>query len=417
MIVTFKMIAKQDFIALCAFLSVLFIFNWGLDGPPATPGDTHAQSGTLYFRQSPVRRRVQLHECTGKDGMVGHGFHVIKWAVQAWAAENDYNLDIVQSTYDCPWATPADYDIQYYGVGGKLRCEFPFKTFKIAVAGEVFEGNRPCRGADFILDRQINREHNGCPTVHYYQGLSLPHYTGWDLKGDPWLCDDVPPEADLGRDPGPILTVSEVYKKVYDHADAVVRSSILGMLAAGGAKTFTGSRLYHHVGGDPPFNYSKVNCYGTDIESKKCKSKYLFDVEMENTAEPGYTSEKLLVGVMAGSIPIYWGDLDHHTADTVFNPNRYIRCEINRTAIRRWDLEVIKLRNHGDQLKLHKWAVEKFTPELAPCVAKVRRVMGDRDLQKKILTQRGLSPWVCAQKIPNAYTAGNMSLYMKTEPK
>lgn len=406
------MINKQDGLALCAFLALLGFLNYMSRGP----ADVSPLGQRYYFKQGvPV---VQLHECSGKDGLVGHGFHVIKWAVEAWAAERNMRMEIVKSTHNTTeGVAPADYDIQYYGVGGKLRCEFPFKTFKIAVAGEVFEGNRPCRGADFILDRQINRVHNGCPTVHYYQGLSLPHYTGWDLRGDPWLCDDVPPVPPQGRPHGPILTVSEVYKKVYDHADAVVRSSLLGALALGGAQGYTGSRLYHQVGGDPPFNYKKVNCYGTDIESKKCKSKYLFDIEMENTAEPGYTSEKLLVGMMAGVIPIYWGDLDHHTADTVFNPKRYIRCELNRTAVRALDKSVRDMRNAGDQLKLHKWAVEKLTPEMVPCIAKVRRVMKDTSLQQKILSERGLAPWVCAQKIPNAYTAGNMSLHMKADPK
>ena len=365
-----------------------------------------------YFHRS-FKKVVQLHECTGNDNIVGHGFHVIKWAVEAWAAENDYDLKIIKSSYNrTSEVTPADYDFQYYGVGGNIRCEFPFKTFKIAVAGEVFEGNRPCEGADFILDRQMNRVHKGCPTVHYYQGLSLPYIAGWDIKGNPWLCDDIPPVPPPGRPHGPILTISEVYKKVYDHSDALVRSSLLGALALEGFKVYTGSRLFHHVKGGPPFYYNKVDCKGTDIESKNCKSKFLFDIEMENTSEKGYTSEKLLVGIMAGAIPIYWGDLDYNTANTVFNPKRYIRCEFNRTAVRILDNEVHKLRKRGDQLKLHQWAVEKLNPLMEPCVDKVRQISMNVELQKKILSERGLQRWVCNQKIPNGYTVSNITNYI-----
>jgi hypothetical protein len=409
------MCSKTDCGVVLGFVLFAALVNY-LAAPSGVPGDVllGMEHIVSYDELRPPSKKVNLHACAGPDGMVGHGYYVIKWAVEAWVAENNYELNIVESTHEQSetMQKTADYEIQYQGVGGKLRCKFPFHTFKIAVAGEVFEGNRPCQGATFILDRQFGRNHKGCPTVHYYQALSLPTTSGRDLTENLRLCSDDPPLVETPA--GTIITVSEVYKKVYDHADAVVRSTVMGMLASRGigGPYHLGHRLYHHLG-DAGLNYTRAICAGRDMDSTKCKEGHLFDIEMENTSEPGYTSEKLVVGMMSGTIPIYWGDTDYATMDTIFNKDRYIRCEVDRKAVRNMTAEVVKLRNDGDQLKLHKWALEKIGPLVAPCVDKVEQVMKSKTLQRAMLGERGLKPWVCAQKMPNGYTAGNMSLYLE----
>jgi len=43
----------------------------------------------------------------------------------------------------------------------------------------------------------------------------------------------------------------------------------------------------------------------------------------ENSVTPGYHTEKLLHGMVAGNIPIYYGD---KTVDQDFNPERFINA-------------------------------------------------------------------------------------------
>ena len=51
--------------------------------------------------------------------------------------------------------------------------------------------------------------------------------------------------------------------------------------------------------------------------------KYKFTISFENSSHPGYTSEKILNPLLAGSIPIYWGNPLVHRD---FNPKAFINC-------------------------------------------------------------------------------------------
>ena len=51
--------------------------------------------------------------------------------------------------------------------------------------------------------------------------------------------------------------------------------------------------------------------------------QYKFTIAFENVSHPGYTTEKIIHALAAGSVPIYWGD--PHIART-FNPAAFINC-------------------------------------------------------------------------------------------
>jgi hypothetical protein len=51
-------------------------------------------------------------------------------------------------------------------------------------------------------------------------------------------------------------------------------------------------------------------------------SEYRFTIAMENKFKPGYVTEKLLMAMLAGSIPIYWGD--SQWVKSVFNEKSII---------------------------------------------------------------------------------------------
>jgi len=52
-------------------------------------------------------------------------------------------------------------------------------------------------------------------------------------------------------------------------------------------------------------------------------SSYKFSLCYENSVTPGYHTEKLLHGMVAGNIPIYYGD---KTVEQDFNPKRFINA-------------------------------------------------------------------------------------------
>lgn len=59
------------------------------------------------------------------------------------------------------------------------------------------------------------------------------------------------------------------------------------------------------------------------VEKIKFASDYKFSIAFENTALPGWTTEKLIHPLLARSVPIYWGNAD---VGEYFNEKAFIRC-------------------------------------------------------------------------------------------
>ncbi len=51
--------------------------------------------------------------------------------------------------------------------------------------------------------------------------------------------------------------------------------------------------------------------------------QYKFTIAFENESCPGYTTEKIIHALAAGSVPIYWGNPD---VARLFNPSAFINC-------------------------------------------------------------------------------------------
>ena len=63
---------------------------------------------------------------------------------------------------------------------------------------------------------------------------------------------------------------------------------------------------------------------GGSTEKLKFINDYKFVISFENSAHPGYTTEKILEPLLAGAIPIYWGD---PKVGDDFNTARFINCQ------------------------------------------------------------------------------------------
>ena len=106
-----------------------------------------------------------------------------------------------------------------------------------------------------------------------------------------------------------------------------------------------------HLNNTPGDGHQSENWYDSSIQMKK---PYKFSIAFENAWYPGYTSEKIVTSMLAGTIPIYWG-----------NPN--ISQEFNSASF----------------INCHEF------PSLDDAIAYVKKVNEDDDLWCQIMSQ----PW------------------------
>ena len=117
-----------------------------------------------------------------------------------------------------------------------------------------------------------------------------------------------------------------------------------------------------------------------------CQKHFKFSINMENTLTFGYTSEKIYTGLLANTIPIYFGNKD---IAKIINLDRIIYCEIPDQVVvdlreEWWEQQKVIKRALGvserkdpdanrtlqilmDPL-VKKWALEQYGPYLQSCV-------------------------------------------------
>jgi len=101
-------------------------------------------------------------------------------------------------------------------------------------------------------------------------------------------------------------------KKVYNCDQEVSRESITEQVASID-KVHCPGKLLHN-------DDSLIIDYNDD--KKSYLKQFLFNICAENASVSGYVTEKLFEAIEAGTIPIYWGDLEPEP--NILNPNRII---------------------------------------------------------------------------------------------
>mmetsp|Transcript_25364 Transcript_25364/g.54750 ORF Transcript_25364/g.54750 Transcript_25364/m.54750 type:complete len:524 (-) Transcript_25364:5079-6650(-) len=290
---------------------------------------------------------------------------------------------------------------------------------------EVFGGDARCMdryaepygGVDLLFDRSLGRNFSGdCTKIHFLQGLE---YTtrdhsagvGYDIKR---LCKQHTLEdvmADLEANPRPyntFLATARLIKRSHHPADALVRSSLFSLLAEEfGNELVQGTKFVRiDLKGS---NYTTAKCDGPDVNVANCKRSFKFSIDMENTSEQGYVSEKVFTGFLAGTIPIYFGAPDIHR---YLNPKRFINCKLPTDVLNEFrsfkhgskfrfpNSEPNPLHNEKvNYLRIHDDSVKFLRPHLQSCLEKVRRVNDDDELYFNMLTQNVFKDQeiICAQ--------------------
>jgi len=143
-------------------------------------------------------------------------------------------------------------------------------------------------------------------------------------------------------------------------------------------------------------------------------SQYKFTIAFENSSAPGYHTEKILDPMLAGSIPIYWGDPE---IELVFNPASFIHVARLQTppyrTLDRWLRRLGKrtLRDYQPGIyfkptdrarrKLHQLASQTADWLLRsrgwkPVVERVKSLDSDRDAYAAMLAE----PWLIGNCVP-----------------
>ena len=264
--------------------------------------------------------------------------------------------------------------------------------------GEVFENRvKPCGDTDIRFDRMLSRKSaGGCTTIHYLQGLQFNERRSPAYRIES-LCQ--PLKQHHKKNKFALLATTRVIKRTHHPAHALVRSALFRLLVQQFPDEIVeGTKFIQYLSN---LNYSRAHCEGNDLDIATCKSNYMFSVDMENTSTKGYVSEKIFSGLLAGTIPIYYGAPDIFK---YINPDRIIHCDISPS--RRDELESKKKRRdvfHFDdnntnpsdeQLLLQSTAF--LEEDLRPCLNEVVRVFNDKLLYDKKLNAPVFSAGICS---------------------
>lgn len=76
----------------------------------------------------------------------------------------------------------------------------------------------------------------------------------------------------------------------------------------------SGGRYLNNIGGALP---------GGSAEKIRFLSEYKFNIAFENESKPGYTTEKIVEAFLAGTVPVYWGNL---LINGEFNPGSFVNA-------------------------------------------------------------------------------------------
>ena len=146
--------------------------------------------------------------------------------------------------------------------------------------------------------------------------LRLPNYVrlgaGRDLLKD-------------ARRAGEILAGKARFCNFIFHNDAELRNTFFDVLSAHAPVDAPGRCRNNMppIGGFATPTESRYAA-GYPVDKMRFMAPYKFSIAFENAAYPGYTTEKLYHAMLAGTLPIYWGN---PLVERDFNPRSFLRAE------------------------------------------------------------------------------------------
>jgi hypothetical protein len=270
---------------------------------------------------------------------------------------------------------------------------------------------------DVLLDRAgggvVTPAERGCAVVPYVLGAEYQARQARYAANLRRLCEDGPrarePLSLRAPDDVAILATVSLIKRSLHSAEAFVRSAMFGLLAELlGPARVAGTHFVEELNEAPAgaTRYRRIVCEGDDLDAALCKSRFLFSIDMDNASLEGYITEKLFTGLIAGTVPIYFGAPD--VARWV-NPRRIIHCSLNATVLaalraqkqgRSFPQLQERLQREPAKFELFAFFREFLRPHLASCVDRVVAVLNDPDEYARMVREPPFTDMdrVCKQR-------------------
>lgn len=334
-------------------------------------------------------------------------FELVKWAFESFVDEvKDESMRVYSRPLynyvlaDIPWdSTALVVYVGSRGTGGLPPClthlHPQFHTEKmnrknvisVTEASEVFNGKYNCGshtliGKDFVLDRSKSRVVNGdCIKIHYYQGLGFQSrdQKGYNLKK---LCEKLPIEPNT-RETSIILISTRAIKFSLHRNDALFRVLVYKTLMERGYNV-RGTAFVKEIGATETW----VRCRGNDLDTIECKRSFTHSIDMENSQESGYVTEKIFTGLLADTVPIYFGD---PFVSELVNPERIVQCHVPTDTIQqiRSINKTYTSEGKRDLQRLMDAVFNKIKPEIYDCIDKINESLNriDEIINKPVFTR------------------------------
>lgn len=294
------------------------------------------------------------------------------------------------------------------GPAGGLRVSRPLLLEEV---GEVFDLPRiarlECGAVDVNFQRARAWPRRGCVSVLFVQGAAQRFYPYARANPASVALMDY---ADLLRAPDAAeaaaiaaskrhfcgFAVKTFWSPKY-FADALARHAFHAMLSRR-------HRYCHQIGAHRDDNEfaaenAALACTGRNPRYARfwphshhllalCLRDFKFSINMENTRARGYTSEKIFTGLLARTVPVYFGNPD--LAELV-NLDRVVFCNVSGATVRRARAEFDRVKRRANlsawdaerglrvfrKPAVLRWAERIFGADLEPCLAEVVRLDGD----------------------------------------
>ena len=272
-----------------------------------------------------------------------------------------------------------------------LKTQNLSRPVMLYLSGEVYNSRvrKSCDQFDAVLYRSLEEQQKGCPTIHFIEAVQTAERFG---ISEEMLTHTVPATLKTPTNFCTFITKSVFLRINYKQADALIRHAMMNLIS----EYKPCKRIYCRGG---------VRNYWN---TRECFKQYKFAITMENTAEKGYVSEKLVSGMMGDTMQIYFGAPD---IDRYVNTKRFVHCKLPAKTLESFRSYYIRpnfyFNNHTKRTQpsdrqLVAWATEFLRSALRPCVAEVIRLDNNQTAYEEKLRQ----PFFNSKREKNYYFGG-----------
>lgn len=246
-------------------------------------------------------------------------------------------------------------------LGGKVT------PLTVAMSGEAWDFGH-CRYSLMFINSLIPKFH--CPTIYWPTSVRFMSHRWTHTIDDLVVKKDFNPQKILDKKVffGAML-VKICYHKSYGTLEPLIRTIIFILLSEykpvfslGGCKPATANQAVMQ-------NTTYIARGGGPVDGPVGLFEHFkFVITAENNGHSGYMTEKLVNGILANTVPIYWGSTD---VTQVVNGGRFVFCHAPTQVIEQWNKMGSHMEDVAEVERVTKQGVELFRQYFKPCIQEV----------------------------------------------